>query len=183
MVALLWLCLLAGSSSSEGSRTAGDYYAARSGSSWIYLAGKDKVSVKVISVENWQARVQLTWGKRSASGNWRVKDGAWLERLSGVGEVVVLPASFQVGSQWNGPSSFERNGKDGSKFEVVATDVTVEVPAGTFEKCLAVLETSPSGGVLTHFWAPNVGKVAVKSNEDYLLKLVSFDSGRRGSVE
>ena len=79
------------------------------------------------------------------------------------------------------PSSIERNGKDVSQFEVVATDAVVEVPAGTFEKCLAVLETSPSGGVLTHFWAPNVGKVAVKSNDEFVLKLVSFDPGRRAN--
>ena len=166
---------------SEGSRTAGDYYAVRSGTSWNYLAGKDKVSVKVSAVENWQARVQVSWGKRSTGGNWRVKEGAWLERWAGVGEVVLLPASMHVGSQWSGPSSIERNGKDVSQFEVVATDAVVVVPAGTFEKCLAVLETSPSGGVLTHFWAPNVGKVAVKSNEEFVLKLVSFDPGRRAN--
>ena len=181
MLPLLALALLAGSPLSEGARSAGDYYAARSGSAWNYLAGKDKVSVKVSAIENWQARVQVSWGKRSTGGNWRVKEGAWLERLSGVGEVVLLPASIHVGSQWSGPSSLERNGRDPSVFEVVATDATVEVPAGTFEKCLAVLETSPSGGVLTHFWAPGVGKVAVKSNDEFVLKLVSFASGRRAN--
>ncbi len=183
MLGLVFLSMLAASPMSEGSRSAADYYAARSGSTWNYLAGKEKVSIRVSSVENWQARVQISWGKRSTSGNWRMKEGVWLERLSGIGDVVVLPASMQLGSQWHGPSSIERNGKDASQFEVVATDATVEVPAGTFEKCLAVLETSPSGGVLTHFWAPSVGKVAVKSNEDFVLKLVSFDSGRRPSSE
>lgn len=181
MISLLSLLLLSASPMSEGSRSAGDYYAVRSGTSWSYLAGKDKVSVKVSGVENWQARVQVNWGKRSTGGNWRVKAGAWLERLSGVGEVVLLPAALHIGSLWSGPSSIERNGKDVSQFEVVATDATVEVPAGTFEKCLAVLETSQSGGVLTHYWAPNVGKVAVKSNDDFVLKLVSFDPGRRSN--
>ncbi len=179
MITFLSMLLLAGAPLSEGSRPAGDYYAVRSGTVWNYLAGKDRVSVRVSAVENWQARVQFTWGKRSTGGSWRVKEGAWLERLSGVSEVVLLPASMHLGSQWSGPSSIERNGKDLSQFEVVATDATVEVPAGTFEKCLAVIETSPSGGVLTHYWAPNVGKVAVKSNDDFLLKLVSFDPGRR----
>ena len=181
MISLLALVLLSGSGMSEGSRSAGDYYAMRAGTSWTYLSGKDKVSVKVSGVENWQARVQVTWGKRSTGGTWRVKDGAWLERLSGVAEIVLLPATMHVGSQWAGPSSIERNGKDASQYEVVATDATVEVPAGTFEKCLAVLETSPSGGLLTHYWAPNVGKVAVKSNDDFVLKLVSFDPGRRAN--
>lgn len=181
ILSLLCASMLAGSPMSEGSRSAGDYYAVRSGSSWSYLSGKDKVSVKVSGVENWQAHVQVTWGKRSTGGNWRVKEGAWLERLSGVGEVVLLPASMHIGSQWTGPSSLERNGKDLSQFEVVATDATVQVPAGTFEKCLAVIETSPSGAMLTHYWAPNVGKVAVKSNDDFLLKLVSFVAGRRAN--
>jgi hypothetical protein len=181
MLTILAVSMLLGSPMSEGSRSAGDYYAVRSGTSWSYVAGKDKVSVKVSGVENWQAHVQVTWGKRSTGGSWRVKEGAWLERLSGVGEVVLLPASLQIGSQWSGPSSLERNGKGASQFEVVATDATVQVPAGTFEKCLAVLETSASGPVLTHFWAPNVGKVAVKNNEDFVLQLVAFASGRRAN--
>lgn len=172
MISVLTMLLLTAS--------AGDYYGVRSGSSWNYLAGKDKVTVKVSGVENWQARVQVSWGKRSTGGNWRVKDGAWLERLSGMGEVVVLPAQLQIGAQWSGPSSLERNGKDPSHFEVVAADATVQVPAGTFEKCLAVLESS-SSGMLTHYWAPNVGKIAVKSNEDFVLKLVSYDPGRRAN--
>ena len=181
MILLLASLLLASSPASESSHAASDYYAVRVGSAWTYLAGKDKVSVKVSAVENWQARVQVNWGKRSTGGNWRVKEGAWLERLSGVAEVVLLPATLHLGSQWVGPSSLERNGKDASQFEVVATDATVQVPAGTFEKCLAVLETSPSGTMLTHFWAPNVGKVAVKNNDDFVLKLVQFDPGRRAN--
>jgi hypothetical protein len=79
-----------------------------------------------------------------------------------------------------GPSSIERGGKDNSQFEVVATDATAEVPSATYEKCLAVLETSSTDStVLTHFWAPNIGKVGVKSNDDWLLKLVRYESGRR----
>ena len=181
MISALALCLLSSSPMSEGAHAATDYYAVRAGSAWTYLAGKEKVGVKVASVENWQARVQVSWGKRSTSANWRVKEGAWLERLAGASEVVLLPASLHVGSQWAGPSSLERNGKDGSQFEVMAIDATVEVPAGVFERCLAVLETSQAGPVLTHFWAPNVGKVAVKSNDDFVLKLVQFDPGRRPS--
>ncbi len=179
MLILVSLLLLAGSPMSEGSRAAAEYYAVRSGSAWSYLSGKDKVSVRVTGVENWQARVQVSWGKRSTAASWRVKEGAWLERQAGISETVLLPAAMHLGSQWAGPSSIERNGKDASQYEVVATDATVEVPAGTFEKCLAVLETSPSGPVLTHYWAPNVGKVAVKSNDDFVLKLVSYDPGRR----
>src|SRR5687767_76312 len=121
MTTLLCLLAIAASPMSEGTRSAADYYAARSGSAWHYVAGKDKVTVRVSGVENWQARVQISWGKRSTGGNWRVKDGAWLERLSGITEAVLLPAAVHVGSQWSGPSSMERNGKDPSRFEVVAT--------------------------------------------------------------
>ncbi len=182
MLLLIVGLLLSGSETSEGTHAAGEYYAVRSGSSWTYLAGKDRVVVQVTAVENWQGRIQLTWGKRSTGGSWRVKGGAWLEHLAtrGPGETVLMPASLQVGTRWAGPSSVERYGKDASQFEVVATDATAEVPAGTYEKCLAVLETGAEGGnVLTHFWAPNVGKVGVKSNDDWVLKLVKYEAGRR----
>ena len=182
MLGLLASLLLSGSATSEGTHAAGEYYAVRSGSSWTYQAGRDTVLVQVSAVENWQARMQLTWGKRSTGGSWRVKEGAWLEHLAsrGAGESVLLPARLQVGTRWTGPASVERNAKDSSQYEVVAIDATAEVPAGTYEKCLAVLETSAGGGgVLTHFWAPNVGKVGVKNNEDWVLKLVKYEAGRR----
>lgn len=181
MLTLLTALLVSGSPTSEGTHQAGEYYAARSGASWTYRAGKEKVVVQVSAVENWQARIQVTWKARSTGGNWRVSNGAWLEKLYSRGaETVLLPAVLQVGTRWTGPSSIERNGKDNSDFEVVAIDATTEVPAGVYEKCLAVLETSSSGGaVLTHFWAPNVGKVGVKSNEDWVLKLTAYQPGSR----
>ena len=182
MLPLLASLLLSGSATSEGTHAAGEYYAVRSGSSWTYQAGKDKVVIQVSGVENWKADMQLSWGKRSTGGTWRIKEGAWLEHLSirGPGETVLLPALLQVGTRWTGPASMERNGKDNSQYEVVAIDATAEVPAGTYEKCVAVLETSSAGGnVLTHFWAPNVGKVGVKSNDDWVLKLTKYEAGRR----
>lgn len=182
MLLLIATLVLSGSATSEGTHAAGEYYAARSGSSWTYAAGKDRVTIQVSGVENWQAHVQVAWGKRSTGGTWRVKQGAWLEHLAtrGPGETILLPSALQVGTRWTGPASVERNGKDSSQYEVVATDATAEVPAGTYEKCLAVLETSSAAGtVLTHFWAPNVGKVGVKSNEDWVLKLVKYEAGRR----
>jgi hypothetical protein len=181
MLPLILTILLSGSATSEGTHSATEYYAVRAGSAWTYLAGKDKVVMQVSGVENWKADLQLAWGKRSTGGTWRVKEGAWVEHLSirGPGESVLLPAALQVGTRWVGPASLERGAKDSSQFEVVAIDATAEVPAGTYEKCLAVLETSAGGGVLTHFWAPNVGKVGVKSNDDWVLKLVKYEAGRR----
>ncbi len=166
----------------EGVHAAGEYYAARSGTTWRYAAGKERPSVSVTSVENWLAHVSISWGKRSTGGAWRVKDGAWLERLGvrGGAETVLLPAQLQVGTRWKGPSSLERNGKDESTYEVLATDATVQLPEQSYEKCLAVLETADGGGeALTHFWAPNVGKVAVKGGgDDWLLRLVEYRPGR-----
>ncbi len=168
----------------EGVHVAGEYYAARGGTVWRYAFGKERPTVSVGSVENWLAHISVSWGKRSTNGTWRVKDGAWLERLGARGgaETTVLPAQLQVGTRWKGPSSLERNGKDDSTFEVLATDATVELPEHTYENCLAVLETPASGGdLLTHFWAPNLGKVGVKVGEDWVLKLLEYRPGRHAN--
>ena len=113
MLSLITALLLSGSATSEGTHAAGEYYAARSGSSWTYAAGKDKVVIQVSAVENWQAHVQLSWGKRSTAGSWRVKEGAWLEHLAtrGPGETILLPAALQVGTRWSGPGSIEGLGE------------------------------------------------------------------------
>jgi len=165
----------------EGVHAAGEYYAARGGSTWKYASGKERPTLSVTSVENWTAHVSLSWGKRSTTAAWRVKDGAWLERSgSHPGtEIVFMPAQVQVGTRWKAPSSVERSGKDDSTYEVLATDATVEADQ-TYEKCLAVLETPANGGgQLTHFYAPNVGKVGVKGDGDaWVLKLLEYRPGR-----
>jgi hypothetical protein len=163
----------------EGVHAAGEYYAVRAGTVWKYAAGKERPTVSVNSIENWTAHVSLSWGKRSTTMAWRVKDGAWLERSgSHPGtEIIFMPAQLQVGTRWKGPSSVERSGKDESTFEVLAIDATVEGDQ-TYDHCLAVLETS-GGAPLTHFYAPNVGKVGVKGDGDeWVLKLVEYRPGR-----
>lgn len=165
----------------EGVHAAGEYYAIRAGSTWKYTSGKERVTVSVNTIENWTAHVSISWGKRSTSAAWRVKDGAWLERSgSHPGtEIVFMPAQLQVGTRWKGPSSVERNAKDDSAYEVLATDAQVEGDQ-TYDHCLAVLETPVAGGApLTHFYAPNVGKVGVKGDGDeWVLKLVEYRPGR-----
>jgi len=168
----------------EGSRSGAVYYMGRPGSTWSYAAGeKGKARVTVESVENWAARFHVDWGKRSISGTWRVRDGAWVEKLPTNGaESIVLPAHVSVGSRWTGPSSIERGEKSLSRFEVISLDAQVELPSGgTREGCVAVLESADgSDRAFTHFYAPMSGKVAVQGPEGWLLRLLEFRPGRGG---
>ncbi len=167
----------------EGSRSGATYFMGRAGSSWSYASGdKGKARVTVDSVENWAARFHVEWGKRSTSGTWRVRDGAWVEKLpTHERESLVLPAQLSVGTRWTGPSSLERGEKGTSKFEVISMDAQVELPNGsTREGCVAVLETGDADRAFTHFYAPNTGKVAVQGPEGWLLRLIEFRPGRGG---
>ena len=171
----------------EGSRSGATYYMGRAGTSWSYAAGdKGKARITVDSVENWAARFHVDWGKRSISGTWRVRDGAWVEKLPTNGqESTVLPAHVEVGSRWVGPSSLERGEKGSSKFEVISMDAQVELPSGQVrEGCVAVLETAEGlDGAFTHFYAPNTGKVAVQGPEGWMLRLIEFRPGRGGGSD
>lgn len=165
----------------EGARSGATYYMGRAGSSWTYAADKGKARVTVDSVENWASRFHVDWGKRSTSGTWRARDGAWVEKLpQREQESVVLPASLSVGTRWTGPSSLERGEKGASKFEVISMDAQVELASGsTREGCVAVLETGEGNDrAFTHFYAPNTGKVAVQGPEGWLLRLIEFRPGR-----
>jgi hypothetical protein len=167
----------------ENSRSGAIYFMGRAGSSWSYAAGdKAKAHVTVDAVENWAARFHVDWGKRSTSGTWRVRDGAWVEKLPAHEESVVLPAQLSVGSRWTGPSSLERAEKGLSKFEVISMDAQVELANGaTREGCVAVLETGDgSDRAFTHFYAPNSGKVGVQGPEGWVLRLIEFRAGRSG---
>jgi hypothetical protein len=173
--------LAAPTPTAENARSGAIYFAARAGSSWSYVAGdKAKARITVDTVENWAARFHVEWGKRSTSGTWRVRDGAWVEKLPTHEESVVLPAQLSVGSRWTGPSSLERGEKGLSKFEVISMDAQVELPnGGSREGCVAVLETGEgSDHAFTHFYAPNAGKVAVQGPEGWVLRLIEYRAGR-----
>src|SRR5882762_5604229 len=105
-VGLLFLIasVVAAAPTAEGTRSGATYYMGRAGSSWTYAAGdKGKARVTVDTVENWAARFHVEWGKRSTTGTWRARDGAWVEKLPTHEEAVVLPAQLSVGSRWSGP--------------------------------------------------------------------------------
>ncbi len=187
MIALLLSLAVAQAPMAEPSRAAGQYFIQKSGVVWIYEQGKTKGRSSIGAFVDWKASFTFSMGKRSASGTWRVKEGAWLERSAarGEGEVVLLPANLTRGARWTAPASIERGGGGVAQYEVMTLDAVVELPNGiTVENCLAVLETKPDGTEpYTHYWAPNIGKVGVRGPEDWLYRLVEFRPGRRGHSE
>ena len=69
-----------------------------------------------------------------------------------------------------------------------ATDAATtryQLPNGmTVEHCLAVLEMPDDGGpAYTHYYAPNLGKVAVEGPDGWVYRLVEFRSGGKGHSE
>lgn len=173
---------------SENSRLGAEYFVQRAGASWTFeLANKSKGRITINSVVEWKSQVSISLGKTSGSATWRVKDGAWTERsgLRGGTEVVLLPASMTRGTRWQAPASIDRGGGKASVYEVVALEAEVELPNGmTVEHCLAVLETAPEGGAgFTHYFAPNIGKVAAQGPDGWLYRLVEFRSGAKGHSE
>ena len=176
------------SPTSEASRLGAEYFVQRAGATWTYQVGKGKGRVSIVSFIDWKAQVSISLGGKLAGGaTWRVKEGAWLERsgLRGEHEAVLLPASMSRGTRWQDVASIERGGSKPSAFEVVALEAQVELPTGiTVEHCLAVLETANAGGdAYTHYYAPNIGKVAVQGPDGWVYRLVEFRSGGKGHSE
>jgi hypothetical protein len=172
----------------EPTRLGAEYFIQRAGAAWTYqlqAGGKGRVSIN--SFVDWKAGYSYSLGKRSGSGSWRVKEGNWLERngARADGEVMLLPAVMTRGSRWQAPASIEKGSRDASQYEVVALDAQVDLPNGiVMDHCLAVLETALDGsGPFTHYYAPNIGKVAVRGPDDWLFRLVEFRSGARGHQE
>jgi hypothetical protein len=171
----------------EATRLGAEYFIQKAGASWTYqlqAGGKGRVSINAF-VE-WKASFSLSLGKKSASGTWRVKEGHWLERSGARAdtEVVLLPAVMTRGTRWQAPASIEKGTREPAQYEVIALDAQVELPNGTLDGCLTVLETGLDGSEpYTHYYAPNVGKVAVRGPSDWLYRLVEFRSGNRGHAE
>ncbi len=176
----------ASSSTAEAGRLGAEYFVQKAGASWTYalgVDGKGRGRVSVNAIVEWRAQYSFSFGKHTGSGAWFARDGVWLERSSARGEndAVVLPATMTRGTRWSGPASIERGGGAPSQFEVMALEAEVELPTGvTVDHCLAVLETTLDGGEpWTHYYAPNIGKVAVLSPSGWFSRLVEFHSGSR----
>lgn len=175
------------SATTESSRLGAEYFVQKAGASWVYQLAKGKGRVSITAFVDWRAHFSYSLGKRAGSGVWRVKDGVWLERTSARSEheAVVLPATMTRGTRWTAPASIERGGTQPAQYEVLALEASVELPNGiTVDHCLAVLETGADGSdAHTHYYAPNVGKVAVMAPDGWLYRLVEFNSGSRGHSE
>jgi hypothetical protein len=178
-----------GSATNESTRLGAEYFVQRSGASWAYQLAKSKGRVSISAFVDWKAQVSIALGKWVGGATWRVKDGAWFERttLRSDHEALVLPATMSRGTRWQAPASVERGGgvTRVSSFEVLALEAQVELPTGvTVDHCLAVLESAPEGGdAFIHYYAPNVGKVAVQGPEGWVYRLVEFHSGGKGHSE
>jgi hypothetical protein len=174
------------SATTESARLAAEYFVQKTGALWTYEAGKSKAKVSVVSVTDWRSSVSFSFPKVSGNAMWRVRDGAWLEKALGRGEAeaIVLPAKMTRGTQWDTASSLESLHRGTSRFEVVAIDAVVELPNGvTLSNCLAVLEMAEGLPPLTHYYAPNVGKVGVMKPDGWLYRLSQFSAGSRGHAE
>jgi hypothetical protein len=177
-----------GGSVIERSHVAGEYFVQKAGTHWSYVSPKGvKAHYAITTFIDWRAQFTFSFGKKSASGHWLVRNGAWLEK-SGAraeAEVVLLPATLTIGTRWVAPASLERGAADQSQFEVLALDAVVELPRGiTVDHCLTVLESALDGSSpFTHYYAPNVGKVAVRGPDDWLFLLTEFRPGQRGQTE
>lgn len=122
-----------------------DYYAIDSATNDVYYMGED-VSVykngKIVSHE-----------------------GAWLSGVKGAHFGMMLPGSPTAGQRFyqeQGPGAQDR-------IEIKSTSEKITTPAGTFENCILVEESSPLEKGVDHKWyAPGVGPV-----KDAEMELVS----------
>ena len=84
-------------------------------------------------------------------------DGAWLSGVAGARFGLAIAAKPRVGDKYHqeiAPGvAMDRN-------EIVSVEETVKTPAGTFEHCVHVRETTPLEPDVSHKWfAPGVGLV------------------------
>ena len=96
-------------------------------------------------------------------------EGAWLSGLQGARFGLALPGSPDLGDRY-----YQEVAPNVAmdRAEIVATNETVETPAGTFMNCLHIKETTPLGNDVSHKWyAPNVG--LVRDDEFVLVEVVT----------
>lgn len=157
---MLWValvCSCAGRSSAPTEpRAAGvlDLYPFAKGNAWSYDidTGESSTTLAVTRVESFDGKIAEV---RTASATIRYEvrpDGVYVPSE----DAWVIRAPVRVGSTWLG--------RGGREARVVATAVTADTPAGTFEQCVDVME---EGGKLElevrTVYCPNVGPVIVTS--------------------
>jgi hypothetical protein len=97
-------------------------------------------------------------------------EGSWFSGVNGARFGLMLPASPKVGQRFY---EEEAPGVGIDRAEIVAVDEKVTTPAGVFDKCVHVVETSPleKGLKDQKVYCPGVG--LVKDAEMTLVKYVS----------
>jgi hypothetical protein len=95
-----------------------------------------------------------------------VHEGAWLAGVNGAAQGIAMPGDVKVGARYYQEKA-PQVAMD--RAENVSTGETVNTPAGKFENCLKVKETTPlePGNVEYKLYAPGVGLI-----QDGPLKLV-----------
>jgi hypothetical protein len=85
-------------------------------------------------------------------------EGAWLSGVKGAKFGLMMPGAPKAGQK---AYQEQAPGVGMDRFEILSVGEKVTAPAGTFEKCIHVLETSPlEKGLRDHKWyAPGVGQV------------------------
>lgn len=93
-------------------------------------------------------------------------DSAWRAGANGARFGLMIPGQPKVGDKYYQEIA-PKVAMD--RVEIVSTDETLETPAGTFEHCVHLKETTPLEGDVSHKWfAPGVGMV--KDDEFELAK-------------
>lgn len=125
-----------------------DYYAMDKTTQDVYYFGED--------VNNYEA------------GKGVSHEGAWISGVDGASFGLVMPGEPKAG-EWFYEELGPNTGMD--RGEIVGINEKVKTPAGTFEHCVHVKETSPKEkGAVDHKWyAPGIG--LIKDNDLVLVKI------------
>lgn len=136
-----------------------DYFPLKPGNFWEYEGeGNEFASFKreVLYVKNERAQIQENNGGTISTAIFETTDNA-VTRIFFEGEnydqtnmldrqpndnTVILKTPLKVGTKW---------GENDNQREIVATDVTVETPAGTFKNCIKVKITGQYSTVYEYF--------------------------------
>lgn len=131
-----------------------DFYPMQAGNAWSYDidTGESTTTLAVTRIESFDGHIAVVRTAGTVVRYEAVPDGI---RVLG-GDTWLLRGPLRAGSTWQAPG--------GREARLLSTQVTAATPAGTFERCIEVLEI---GGNLDlevrTIYCPEVGPVSVSS--------------------